>query len=451
MIFCASLGGILYGYDIGVISGALLFVEKTIPMSRDQIGVIVGAVLAGCLVGTLVAGSLSDRFGRRTVILSACLVFAAGILTILSAQTFAMLLFARLLLGVGVGIVAVAVPLYLSEVAPARIRGRSLTLFQLLLNFGILLAYLIDLFFTPSGNWRGMFAVLFVPVALLFFGMLCLPETPRWLMAHRRHAKAKAALLKTRSENETVLEMESIQQSLQSTKGHWSDLFSRQLFLPLFVALAIAILNQLTGINVLLQYAPVVIKKMGLNSDVGSMLCTVGMGVVIFLGTAVSLMFIDWVGRRRLLMIGAAGIIVSYLYLALLSHLAIAASYAAWLSLIGLLSYIAFYAIGPGVVVWLAISELLPTKVRGKAVALCLFANSLSATLLSTFFLNIVHGIGLSGTYILLSVFTLLYFLVACFLLPETRGKTLEEIQQFFYRKFVAKRHLNTEMYDNNL
>lgn len=435
IIFCAGLGGILYGYDIGVISGALLFVQKAIPMTDNQMGFIVGAVLTGGLLGTLITGSLADRFGRKKTIIAACVIFIIGILLILLTYDFVTLLGARLLLGIGVGVVAVAVPLYLTEVVPADIRGRSITIFQLFLTFGIVLAYFVDSLFVSSGNWRGMFAVILIPVMILLVGMLFLPETPRWLLSKKKNAAAKQVLLQTLPEPEAEKEYRQIQESLNITNSGWKTLFAKCFWLPLFVSLMIATCNQLTGINVLLQYAPLIIKNAGLSSNFGSMVGTVGIGLVNFLATILSFFLIDFCGRRRLLITGTLGIIIAYVYLGFLPHFVPVGRLQAELSLIGFFAFIAFYAVGPGVVVWLAIAELLPTKVRGKAVSLGLFFNSLAASILSTVFLSIQNALGISGTYFLFAGFTIIYFLVAFFLLPETKGKTLEEIQLFYQRK----------------
>lgn len=430
IVFCAGLGGILYGYDIGVISGALLFIQKSIPMTDGQIGFIVGAVLTGGLAGTLIAGPLADKFGRRTMIIGACLLFILGILFILFSGSFVTLLIARLLLGIAVGMVAVAVPLYITEIAPANIRGRGMTLFQLLLTFGILLAYFVDLLFVPTGNWRGMFSVILIPTGILLISMMFLPETPRWLLSKNRKDAAEKVLFRTRSIEEAKRELMEITANLQVTDGSWRALFVRSLWLPLAVALLIAICNQLTGINVLLQYAPLVIERAGLNSQIGTMLGTIGIGFINFLGTVFAFFLIDKFGRKKLLIAGTVGIIVAYACLGVISNVLAVGQMQAELSLIGFFVFILCYAIGPGVVVWLAISELLPTKVRGKAVAVCLFANSLAASVLSTVFLLIEKNLGVSGTYFLLAGFTVIYFLVALFLLPETKGKTLEEIHK---------------------
>lgn len=436
-VICAGLGGVLYGYDIGVVSGALLFIEKTIPLSQQQIGFIVGAVLTGSLVGTLFTGKLADYFGRKKMIIAACCTFIAGVGLILLAHDFYSLFGARLLLGIGVGIVAVAVPLYLTEVAPTHARGRSVTIFQLMLTFGIVLAYCVDLLFVPSGNWRGMFAVILIPTAILLLGMLILPESPRWLLAKNRIAQAQAVLRKMYAPLEAEKELLQIQESLHVTQESFRALFAHELRLPLVVALIIAICSQLTGINVLLQYAPLVIKGAGLNSEVGTMLGTIGIGAINFLGTILAFFFIDLCGRRVLLLVGTAGVVAAYVYLGILPHVVPQGQLQAELSLAGFFAYILFFAIGPGVVVWLAISELLPTKVRGQAISLCLFANSLAAALLSTLFLSIQSSLGIANTYLLFAGFTCIYFLTALFYLPETKGKSLEEIQQFY----LSSRH----------
>ncbi len=436
IIACAALGGILYGYDIGVISGALLIIKKTIPMNDYELGMIVGAVLGGGLVGNIITGSLADRYGRRTLILAACYIFILGIVCILFANNFVELLISRLILGLGVGVVSVAVPLYLSEMSPAEMRGRSITAFQLFLTFGIVLAYVVDLFLTPSGSWHAMFGVILIPAIILLVGMQFSPETPRWLLANQQTTEARRVLKLTRAEHEVEAEYQEISASLQQEEGGWRELFSASLVLPLSIALLIAVFNQLTGINSIFQYAPIVLQKAGFGSGSMEMLGTIGLGVVNFITTILSLCLIDYVGRRFLLRLGTGGIIVSAVFLALIPHFGLTSSQASMVSLIALLVYVFSFAVGPGVVVWLVISELLPTKVRGKGVALCLFVNSLASTILATVFLHILKLIGMSGAYWLFAGLTVPYFLIATYMLPETKRKSLESIHLYFQAKF---------------
>ena len=428
-----SLGGILYGYDIGVISGALLFIKQTIPMSDSQVGLIVGAVLAGGLIGTLIAGPMGDNYGRRPLIMIACIVFMLGIIFVMLAHSFLIIFLARLLLGVGVGVIAVAVPLYVAEIVPSENRGKYMTMFQLLLTFGIVLAYVTDLLFTSSGNWRGMFAIVLMPASVLFAGMIFLPETPRWLIANNYLDKATQVLNRIRTSPDIVQEeILEIKRGLQETHGTWKELFSRAFWLPTMIAIAIAIFNQLTGINSFLQYAPLILKNAGMGSDTVAMLGSAGIGIINFCSTIISIALIDTLGRRPLLLTGVTGVMLSECYLGCVQLLDVTPFTTGILSLIGLFSFIVFFAIGPGVVVWLAISESFPTRLRGKGMSLCLFFNSLASTLLAIFFLPMSAAIGMAQTYWLFALFTLGYFLVVFLMLPETKTKSLEEIQLQF-------------------
>jgi SP family galactose:H+ symporter-like MFS transporter len=434
-----SVGGILYGYDIGVISGALLFIKNTIPMTDTQIGCIVGAVLGGGLLGTLLAGPIGDHYGRRFLILSSCVIFLIGIIQILFSHNFYMIFGARLFLGVGVGMVSVGVPLYVAEIVPSKDRGKYITFFQLLLTFGIVLAYFVDLLFTPSGNWKAMFSVLLVPVLILFFGILRLPETPRWLMANNQSEKARAVLMLIRNFPEEVEhDIQSIQDSLHKVRGSWSDFFSMQFLGPATVAVLICIFNQLTGINSFLQYAPLILKNAGISSNLITMMGSAGIGMLNFIVTIIAIALIDSWGRRPLLLMGVFGVMASEIYLGCITFFLKTSTHSGIMVLIGLLLFIMSFAIGPGVVVWLAISELFPTRVRGKGIAFCLVFSSLSATILSVYFLPLMKYIGMSQTYWLFALFTFGYFLVTLFFLPETKARTLEEIQLGFGTKAGA-------------
>jgi SP family galactose:H+ symporter-like MFS transporter len=440
-----SIGGILYGYDMGVISGALLFIRNTIVITDAQIGLVVGAVLGGGLIGTLIAGPVADKFGRRFLIGLSSLIFILGIGCILAAKTFLILFLARLLLGVAVGIVAVAVPLYVAEIVPSKDRGKYITFFQLLLTFGIVLAYGVDLIFTPSGNWQAMFAVVLIPAIILLIGVFFLPETPRWLVANNQLDKAQNILNQIcPDKNEAASTIAAIQKSLaENETGSLRDLLTPQCLLPAMIAIAIAVFNQLTGINSFLQYAPLILKNAGINSNVVSMIGSAGIGILNFLFTLIAITLIDNWGRRPLLLFGVAGVVISEIYLGAVNYFLPHSAVAGLLSLIGLFMFIMFFALGPGVVVWLAISELFPTRVRGTGIAVCLFFNSLASTILATMFLPLIKFLGTGQTYWLFAFFTVGYFLIVYFYLPETKARSLEEIQHYFFAKTRAAKNSN--------
>ncbi len=437
-ILCATLlvgiGGILYGYDIGVISGALLFIHKVIPMTNTQTGVVVGAVLGGGLVGTLVAGPLADYLGRRFIIATASIVFIVGVGLILLAHSFITFLLARFFLGVGVGIVAVAVPLYVTELVPSRDRGKYVTFFQLFLTFGIVLAYCVDLIFSHSGNWRAMFAIVIVPALVMLIGIFKLPESPRWLISRGRKEEGRRVLLYTHSKQEADTEFILIQNSFFQEQGSWRELFSSKQKKQLMIAVLIAVLTQWTGINSFLQYAPSILKSTGMATDTMSMLGSLGIGVINFVCTVLALLMVDRIGRKPLLIVGVAGILISEIFLGIVTYMNMPGHLEGMLALFGLFFYITFYAIGPGVVVWLAMSELFPTKNRGKGLALCLFFNSMAGWSLASFFFVLQNWLGMYGTFWLCAGFSFLYLLVAIFLLPETKAKSLEDIQNFFHK-----------------
>jgi SP family galactose:H+ symporter-like MFS transporter len=430
MLF-AGIGGMLYGYDIGVISGALPFMQREIGLSTIQLSMIVAAVLGGGSIATLVSGSLSDRFGRKKLIITAACIFITGVMCLIFADTFYGVLFGRIIQGIGVGIVTIVVPLYLVETVPHQYRGRSIAIFQCFLTAGILLASVVDLKFLENGDWRIMFACALVPGVLLLLGTYKLCESPRWLFTQGKELETKKALLYCNDQvavEKELLEMKALQRQ-HVVKTHFSQ---KQYRIPFLIALAIACLNQMTGINSLLQFSTFIIMKSGLTSVMVSMLGTLGITLLNFLTTILAFFLIDKVGRRPLMLIGTAGITLSLIFLAAVSFFIPVSALQGYLTIVGMLFYIVAFAIGPGVIVWLCLSEILPTPIRGNGMAVCLFANSLTSTLLAGVFLEIAHVLGYAGNFILCGIATLFYFILIYRFLPESNQKTLEEIEQTF-------------------
>lgn len=433
IVIFASIGGVLYGYDIGVIGGALLFMQKDITMTTAQMSFIVAAVLGGGSIATLVSGALADIFGRRMMIRVSAIAVGTGTIIVAMATNFEIILVGRLVQGIGIGIVTIVVPLYLSETAPPSVRGRCVSLFQLLLTGGIMLAYVIDLCFESSGNWRGMFSCVLVPTTLLLVGTFFIPRSPSWLFIKGKEKEALKSLLYSRTQEEADLEMEEMKElALSETKEKfvWKGYY----WSPVLLAISVALLTQLTGINSILQFSTLIIKKAGLESNVISMLGSTGVGLLNFVMTGIAFLLIDKLGRRPLLLTGTAGIVIALTYSGCVAYFFPPSPLQGYLLIGGLCLFIIFFAVGPGVLIWVALSELLPAAIRSKGMGVCLFLASLTSTILTSSFLALVNVIGHSGVFWICGGLTLLYFLITAFWLPETKNKTLEEIEQHWIK-----------------
>lgn len=435
MIIVAAIGGVLYGYDLGIISGAMAFMNRDITMTATQLHIMPGAVLFGGAFATLVTGPLCDWYGRRKLIMAAAIIFILGVIVIASATNYPALLMGRLIQGVGVGIVTIAIPLYLAEAIPPKVRGEAICTFQLLLTAGILMSSLVGLYFTRVGNWRAMFWSALIPGILLFIGGCVLPESPRWLCLKGQFDKALTALKRSRSESAAEHELTQMQAAITASRNrqHGStSLWQKKLMRPLFIVLAVACLGQLTGINSFLQLAPTILKNAGLGSDTIAMLGNTAITGLNFVVTIVALFLIDRLGRRFLLCVGTAGIVAALTYSGIIFYYMAPSELKGLLLLAGILVFILFFAIGPGVVIWMVISELLPLRIRSSGMAVALFLNSMTSAILATCFLGLADTIGYYGVFWLCAFFTLLYFLTVFFFVPETKNKTLEEIENHF-------------------
>jgi len=318
----AALGGLLFGYDTGVISGALIFIRKSFELSVFQQEFVVSVVLVGASIGALSGGRLADRFGRRMMLIVTSLIFIAGAILCAAAMSVAALAIGRTIVGLGIGFASSTVPLYISEVSPADARGWQVSLFQLAITVGILAAYLVDYGFAKTENWRWMLGLAVVPGVLLGLGMLFLPETPRW-HANRGHIPlARSILAKIRGTDNVDAEFREIQATLQQAeeRGKISDLLLPEVRPALIIGIGLAIFQQVTGINTVIYYAPRIIQSAGISSVSGAILATAGIGMVNVIMTVVSMWLIDRVGRRPLLLTGIAGMIVSLGVLGYIFH-----------------------------------------------------------------------------------------------------------------------------------
>ena len=430
----ATLGGLLFGYDTGVISGALLFLRDAFALSPLMQGVVTSIALLGAAVGAGFAGGLSDRYGRRPVILVTALVFVVGSLLSAAATDLWMLLAGRLLVGLGIGVSSMLAPLYLAETAPAESRGAMVSLNQLMITSGILVSYLIGYAFAASGSWRWMLGLGALPGVILAGGMLALPESPRWLAGHGHLADARRALQALRGSSETARQIEAELDRIEADIAREArargpvSLADPALRLPLVVGVGLAIFQQVTGINTVIYFAPTIFQAAGLSSASASILATAGVGAVNVALTLVAIRLIDRVGRRALLLVGLAGMAASLVVLGA-GFLMGAGGALGWLTAASLTAYVGFFAVGLGPVFWLLISEIFPTEARGRCMSIATVANWAFNLLVALTFLNLVEAFGRPATFFLYAALTALAFLFTWRLVPETKGRGLEDMR----------------------
>jgi sugar porter (SP) family MFS transporter len=435
----AALGGLLFGYDTGVISGALIFIRTQFGLSTFQQELLVSIVLVGAAVGALSGGRLADVFGRRFMLMVTAVIFVMGALVCAAAPSLNILVFGRLIVGLGIGFATSTVPIYISEVSPPQTRGWQVSLFQLAITIGILAAYVVDYTFAGSASWRWMLGLAFVPGAILGLGMLRMPESPRWLAEHGQSNLARRILARIRGTENIESEWLEIQKTLTETeeRGRFSDLLSPSLRTALLIGIGLAIFQQVTGINTVIYYAPLIVQSAGISTASGAILATAGIGLVNVIMTIVAMWLIDRVGRRPLLLIGIGGMILSLGVLGFVFRMPTGGALA-WLAVVTLMVYVASFAISLGPIFWLIIAEIYPLRVRGVAEGTAAGVNWASNFVVSFTFLTLVEVLGPSMTFWVYALLAVASWLFAYYLVPETKGRTLEEIEHSFRHRHAA-------------
>lgn len=440
----AALGGLLFGYDTGVISGALIFIRKAFVLTTLQQEFVVSVVLIGAAIGALGGGRLADQIGRRTTLILTSVIFISGAAVCAAAVSVAMLAAGRAVVGLGIGLASTTVPLYISEVSPAKARGWQVSLFQLAITVGILAAYLVDYAFAASESWRWMLGLAVVPGVMLGLGMAFLPETPRWLAKHADLAVARGVLARIRGAGDVDAEFEEIQATLAVSEEHgrWRDLLAPAVRPALMIGIGLAIFQQITGINTVIYYAPTIIQKAGISSASGAILATAGIGLVNVVMTVVSMWLVDRAGRRPLLLAGIAGMIVTLGVLGFAFRVSAQSESLAQIAVVTLMAYVASFAISLGPIFWLLIAEIYPLKIRGLAEGTAAGANWAANFLVSLTFLTLIEGVHYNGrllvlgptkTFWLYGLLAIAAWLFSYFLVPETKGRTLEEIERVWH------------------
>jgi sugar porter (SP) family MFS transporter len=428
----SALGGLLFGYDVGVISGAILFIKQEFSLSPTMEEIVVSSVLLGSLAGAAIGGVLADRLGRRKLLIVTAIVFGCGAIGAALAPGTITLVAARLVAGMAIGIASFVAPLYISEIAPVAIRGKLVSINQVALTSGIVISYLIDYAFAGTQAWRWMFALAVVPASAFGIGLMFIPSSPRWLVARGHTDQARAVLKRIRSPDQVEGELSQIGQSVAQQKGTWSELLSPLLRSAMIVGVGLAIAQQVTGINTVIYYAPTILKFAGMSSAPSAILASVGVGVVNVVFTLIAMQLIDRVGRRPLLLVSLGGMAVSLFVLGLAFSLPQFSSNLAWVAVGSLMVYVGSFAVGLGPVFWLILSEIYPLGIRGRAMSVGTIANWGANLIVALSFLTLTQVLGKPVTFWLYGGVTIAAWLFAFFLVPETKGKTLEQIEEHF-------------------
>lgn len=429
-VVVASLGGMLFGYDTGVISGALLFIKKAFSLSAAMQEFVVSAVLMGAIIGALAGGMLANRFGRRKMIIIAAVIFTLSALGTCVAPNLSALIIGRIVVGIAIGIASFTAPMYMSEISPVKIRGALVSLNQLAVTIGIVIAYLADYALSGSGEWRYMFGLAAIPSTILALAMLRMPASPRWLMSQGKKESAHAILERIRENQDVTQEMEEIQESLNKQKGGVKDLLHPTLRMALIVGVGLAVFQQITGINTVIYYAPTIFEFAGFKTAGFSILATAGVGIVNVLFTILAIKLMDRVGRRRLLLTGVIGQIIGLTILGIAFWFHQLAGVIGYVAIASLAIYVGSFAIGLGPVFWLMISEIYPLKVRGAAMSIATMANWGLNLLVALTFLTLVDLLGRPQTFWLYAIVGLFAWVFIYKLVPETKGRSLEEIEE---------------------
>src|SRR5665213_416067 len=427
----SALGGLLFGYDIGVISGAILFIKKDFHLSGGMEEIVVSSVLVGSLIGAVAGGMLADRLGRRRLLIITAAVFGLGAIGAALAPGTIWLIAARVVAGGAIGIASFVAPLYISEIAPVDIRGKLVSINQVALTSGIVISYLIDYAFAGSQAWRWMFAMAVIPAAAFGIGLVFIPDSPRWLAGRGHLDQARAVLKRIRPPDKVDAEIKDIQQCVAQQKGNWSELLSPLLRSAMVVGIGLAIAQQITGINTVIYYAPTIFKFAGFSSSSVAILASVGVGVVNLGLTVVAMQLIDRVGRRPLLLVSLAGMALSLIVLGLAFSLPQLSGSLGWIAVASLMVYVGSFAVGLGPVFWLILSEIYPLRIRGRAMSVGTVTNWGGNLIVAVSFLTLTRVMGKAATFWLYAGISIAAWLFAFFLVPETKGKTLEEIEAY--------------------
>ncbi len=426
----AATSGLLFGFDIAVINGALLFLKQQFALSELQTEFAASSLLVGCVAGAACGGAWSDRLGRKKVLIFCAVLFALSSLGAALPRNLTEFVVARIAGGVAIGMASLLAPLYIAEVAPAHMRGRLVSLNQMAIVTGILLAYLVNWMLSSMGAeaWRWMFAVAAIPSLFFLLALFFVPESPRWLCEKGRDGEAHRVLARVSGRAQADIELAAIREAIQEESGTLSELFAPGYRRALVLAIGLAILQQWTGVNTVLFYGSVILKEqVGGHSQSAAIGANVFIGLVNCLSTIVALWLIDRLGRRPLLMFSAGGMVIAHAGLAL-AFLRTPPNATIVMALMILCT--ASFAVGLGPGVWVVLSEIFPTRIRGRAMSIATVALWVACVILTFTYLSIASALGPTGAFLIYGGMCVLTIWVVARFTPETKGHALEEIEK---------------------
>jgi MFS transporter, SP family, arabinose:H+ symporter len=431
----AALGGLLFGFDTAVISGTTPFIKPYFRLDDIWLGWTVSSLLFGCIIGVISAGKPSDRFGRKKTLMVAALLFVISAFGSAVASRLSIFISFRILGGLGVGIASMLSPMYISEISPAERRGRLVSFNQLAIVIGILLAFISNALLVDTGenNWRWMLAVMSIPALLFFVFLFFAPESPRWLVQKGFSNEAFEILRKINGSNAAKLELSEIEKSIKDEEdsGAFREIFSPKMRPILFMGVFLCVFSQITGINSIMYYAPVIFQSIGAGASNAVIQTTIiGGGNLIFTFVAISL--VDRLGRKPLLIGGVSGMIISLTSIAAAFYLQKTGGY---IILALILMYIASFSASVGAVTWVIVSEIFPNKLRSKAMSVSIVSLWIANFILILVFPLMLNRLGGATSFLFFDVMCVLLLLFAVFILPETKGKSLEELEKILLKK----------------
>jgi len=431
--FIATLGGLMFGFDISIITGAVPFIQPYFGWNELQLGWGVSSLLVGCIIGAFGSGAFTDRYGRKKILIIVALFFAISCGATAIAKTSMGFISARLFGGLAVGAASVLSPMYVAEVSPARNRGTLVSIYQLTIVIGILISYTINYWLHDmDNNWRWMFATGMVPSVLFFAGLFFIPESPRWLYKAGRKEDSLRVLSRIGGEELARAEIDEIAESLRETKSSvkFRDLLKPSSRRVMIVGFFLAVLVQVSGINTVIDYAPKILMSAGVEIK-NALLQTSLIGLINGIFTFVAILFIEKAGRRKLYLTGSMGMVITLLMLAVSFYLKMPGIF----TLICIMLFIAFFAACIGPVFWTLVAEIFPNRIRGKALAFASFTQWVFNFLVVLLFPHFLESAGGAATFLFLAVMSAAQWLFTYLNVPETKGKSLEEIEQLWVAK----------------